>query len=681
MSNLFVSFFWHFHQPYYKDTIDNIYIFPYTKIHLLKNYYMMAKIVEQNKIKVNFNFTPILLEEINDYEKNNYKCLITEYSKLNRDFLIENKKNIVKKLLSFLSINSINKYERLKELSLKNLNDYNLSDILDLITLFNLSLIPNFEKDERIEKIEQKGGNYNDEDRFYILEKQNEIIKKVLPLYKELFNQNLIEITTSPFSHPIIPLIIDTEIARRCGENNLPKERFSHPEDIYEQIKIGKDIFIRNFEKEPLGIWPSEGGVSDEVIDIFLNNNFKYFATDEDILFKTLKTNIRENIYKPYYIKRNNNKISVIFRDKTISDLIGFKYSSMNEHDAVNDFISRVNLIKENLKKDGLLIVLLDGENPWEFYKNNGYDFLNLLYTSISKENGVILSTINEILDSIESQEIDHIDCGSWVNGDFKTWIGDEEDNLSWDYLKKIRDDFDTLNEEKKEEVKKLLFVLEGSDWNWWYGKSYGDNIKKDFDYLYRRHMLSFYLSSGLNIREFVYKPIILNDKIFINLKVKGYIEPKIDGKITNFYEWENGFYYDKEEKLSEIYSNDKFFEYIKGGFDKENLYLLIKTNKNYKEYKIEINLNPDNEKYKLIFIFNQKNVTLSSNLKVNVEYYFDDVFEIKIPFFKEIFFKENTLSFFLIFYLNDKPVSKIPEDGFFIIETDERNLISEWIV
>ncbi|MGB9843946.1 MAG: glycoside hydrolase family 57 protein [Caldisericia bacterium] len=681
MSNLFVSFFWHFHQPYYKDTIDNIYIFPYTKIHLLKNYYMMAKIVEQNKIKVNFNFTPILLEEINDYEKNNYKCLITEYSKLNRDFLIENKKNIVKKLLSFLSINSINKYERLKELSLKNLNDYNLSDILDLITLFNLSLIPNFEKDERIEKIEQKGGNYNDEDRFYILEKQNEIIKKVLPLYKELFNQNLIEITTSPFSHPIIPLIIDTEIARRCGENNLPKERFSHPEDIYEQIKIGKDIFIRNFEKEPLGIWPSEGGVSDEVIDIFLNNNFKYFATDEDILFKTLKTNIRENIYKPYYIKRNNNKISVIFRDKTISDLIGFKYSSMNEHDAVNDFISRVNLIKENLKKDGLLIVLLDGENPWEFYKNNGYDFLNLLYTSISKENGVILSTINEILDSIESQEIDHIDCGSWVNGDFKTWIGDEEDNLSWDYLKKIRDDFDTLNEEKKEEVKKLLFVLEGSDWNWWYGKSYGDNIKKDFDYLYRRHMLSFYLSSGLNIREFVYKPIILNDKIFINLKVKGYIEPKIDGKITNFYEWENGFYYDKEEKLSEIYSNDKFFEYIKGGFDKENLYLLIKTNKKYKEYKIEINLNPDNEKYKLIFIFNQKNVTLSSNLKVNVEYYFDDVFEIKIPFFKEIFFKENTISFFLIFYLNDKPVSKIPEDGFFIIETDERNLISEWIV
>lgn len=681
MSNLFISFFWHFHQPYYKDIIDNIYLFPYTKIHLLKNYYMMAKIVEQNKVKVNFNFTPILLDQINDYEKNNNKCLITEYSKFNKELLIENKENIIKKLFSFLSINSINKYERLKELSLKNPNDYNQEDILDLITLFNLSLIPHFEKDERIEKIEQKRKNYNDEDRFYILEKQNEIIRKVLPLYKELFNENLIEITNSPYSHPIIPLIIDIEIARKCGENNLPKERFSHPEDIYEQIKIGKDIFMKNFGKEPLGIWPPEGGVSDEVIDIFINNNFKYFATDEDILFKSLNSNIRENIYKPYYIKRNNNKIYVIFRDKIISDLIGFKYSSMNEYDAINDFVSRINLIKENLKKDGLLIVLLDGENPWEFYKNNGYDFLNLLYTSISKEKGVFLTTVSKILDSVESEEIDHIDCGSWINGDFKTWIGDDEDNLSWSYLNKIRDDFDILNEEKKEEIKKILFVLEGSDWNWWYGKSYEDNIKKDFDYLYRRHMLSFYLSSGLNIKEFIYKSIILNKRNFINLKVKNYIEPKIDGKITDFYEWENGFYYDKEEKLSEIYSNDKFFEYIKGGFDKENLYLLIKTNENYKDFKIEINLNPDSETYKLIFMFNQKNVTLSSNPKVNLEYYFDEVFEIKMPFFKEIFFKENTLSFFLIFYFNDKPVSKTPEDGLFIIETDERNLVSEWIV
>ena len=681
MSNLYINFFWHFHQPYYKDTIDNIYLFPYTKIHLLKNYYMMGKLVEKNKVKVNFNFTPVLLEQINDYEEKNSKCLITEYSKLDINFLKENKELVIKKFLSFLSSKTINRFDRLKELSLKNSKDFESQEILDLITLFNLSLIPDFEKDDKIKKIEDKGRNFENEDRFYILEKQDEIIKKVLPLYKDLYNENLIEITTSPYSHPIIPLIFDTDIAKRCGEYNLPEERFSHPKDINEQIKLGNEIFIKNFEKYPSGIWPPEGGVSKEIIDVFIDNNFKYFATDEEILFKTLKSNSRDNLYKPYFIKKDGKKISIIFRDKILSDLIGFRYSSMNEYDAVNDFLSRVKIIKESLKKDCSLIVLLDGENAWEFYNNNGIDFLNLLYDTLSKENGIILTTVSEILDSVESQEINYIECGSWINGDFKTWIGEEEDNLSWSYLKKIRDDFENLNEERKEKVKKLLFILEGSDWNWWYGKSYGDDIKRNFDYLYRRHMQAFYLYSELEARNFVYKPLIINEGNFIDLKVKDYIKPKIDGKITDFYEWENGFYYDIEEKLSEIYSNDRFFEYIKGGFDKDALYLLININKEFQNFELKLLLNPINEKYKLIFNFLNKNINVSSNLPVNIEYSFEDVFEIKIPFFNDIFYENSKISFFIIFYLNGKPVSKIPDKGSFLIDIDEKKLIQEWVV
>lgn len=641
----------------------------------------MGKLVENNKVKVNFNFTPVLLEQINDYEEKNSKCLITDYSKLDINFLKENKEMVIKKFLSFLSSKTINRFDRLKELSLKNSKDFESQEILDLITLFNLSLIPDFEKDDKIQKIEDKGRNFENEDRFYILEKQDEIIKKVLPLYKDLYNENLIEITTSPYSHPIIPLIFDTDIAKRCGEYNLPEERFSHPEDIYEQIKLGNEIFIKNFEKYPSGIWPPEGGVSNEIIDIFIDNNFKYFATDEEILFKTLKSNSRDNLYKPYFIKKDDKKISIIFRDKILSDLIGFRYSSMNEYDAINDFLSRVKIIKENLKKDSSLIVLLDGENAWEFYNNNGIDFLNLLYDTLSKENGIILTTVSEILDSVESQEINYIECGSWINGDFKTWIGEEEDNLSWSYLKKIRDDFENLNEEKKEKVKKLLFILEGSDWNWWYGKSCGDDIKRNFDYLYRRHMQAFYLYSELEARNFVYKPLIINEGNFIDLKVKDYIKPKIDGKITDFYEWENGFYYDIEEKLSEIYSNDRFFEYIKGGFDKDALYLLININKEFQNFELKLVLNPINEKYKLIFNFSNININVSSNLPVNIEYSFEDVFEIKIPFFNDIFYEKSKISFFIIFYLNGKPVGKIPDKGSFLMDIDEKKLIQEWVV
>lgn len=681
MSKLFINFFWHLHQPYYKDKIDNIYLLPYTKIHLIKNYYMMINIINKNRIKVNFNFTPILLEQINDYEEKNSKCIITEYSKLDSDSILKNKKNIVKKLLSFLSPITVNKYERLKELSLKKIEDFDIQDILDLTTLFNLSLIPDFEKDEKLIEIENKKRNYNDFDRFFILEKQDEIIKKVLPLYRQLFNENIIEITTSPYSHPIIPLIIDTNIAKRCQETNLPKERFVHPEDILEQIKIGKEIFVKNFDKHPIGFWPPEGGVSDEIIDILINNNFKYFATDEEILFKTLKSNSRENLYKPYYVKKDNKKIYIIFRDKILSDLIGFRYSSMSEYEAINDFLLRVKFIKENLKKDGSLIVLLDGENAWEFYKNNGFDFLNLLYDTLSKENDIILTTANEILDLVESQQLDYLETGSWINGDFKTWIGEEEDNISWNYLKIIRDDFMKLNEEKKAKLKKLLFILEGSDWNWWYGKSYGNDIKKNFDYLYRRHMQSFYLYSGLEAKPFIYKPIIIDENKFINLSVKGFITPNIDGKITNFYEWENGFYYESEEKLSEIVSFEKFFEYIRGGFDKDNLYLLIKINKELFSFEIKLILNSFNEKNSLIFSSNNKIITIKNNLPVNIEYAIKDFIEVKIPYYKELFYTDKKISFFLLFYLNNKPVSKIPDNGIFLIDIDEEKLKEEWVV
>lgn len=681
MSKLFINFFWHFHQPYYKDLIDNVYLLPYTKIHLIKNYYMMGKIIERNKNKVNFNFTPILLEQINDYEEKYSKCIISEYSNLDLDYIYENKKVIVKKILSFLSPTTINKYERLKELCNNKIEDFNVQDILDLTTLFNLSFIPDFEKDEKLVQIENKKRNYSDWDRFIILEKQDEIIKKVLPLYKQLFKENIIEITTSPYSHPIIPLIIDTDIAKRCGEFNLPKERFSHPEDILEQIKLGNEIFVKNFDRKPIGFWPPEGGVSDEIIDILINNNFKYFATDEEILFKTLKSNSRENLYKPYFIKRDDKKIYIFFRDKILSDLIGFRYSSMSEYDAVNDLLLRVRSIKDNLKKDRSLIILLDGENAWEFYKNNGFDFLNLLYDTLSKENNILITKASEILDSVESQQLDYIETGSWINGDFKTWIGEEEDNLSWDYLKIIRDDFVGLSEDNKERVKKILFILEGSDWNWWYGKSYGNDIKKNFDYLYRRHTQSFYLYSGLKAKPFIFKPIIVDENKFINLSVKGYITPNIDGKITNFYEWENGFYYENEEKLSEIVSYDKFFEYIRGGFDKDNLYLLIKINKEFKSFEIEIILNSFEEKNNLIFNFNDKKINIKNNLSVNVEYVMNDVLEMKIPFFEKMFSLDKKISFFILFYLNNKPISKIPDNGAFLIDVDEEKLKAEWIV
>lgn len=681
MNKLYIIFFWHFHQPYYKDLFQDIYILPYTKIHLLKNYYMMGKVVLDNKVNVNFNFTPILLDQINDYESGSYNCLLTNISKMDINDLEKNKVLVIETIKKFLNKSALKKYNRLDELINRDINYLNIQDLLDLITLYNLSLIPEFEKDEDIKKIENKEKNFDNLDRFVILNKQDEIIKKVIPLYNNLLEENLVDITISPYSHPIMPLIIDTEIARSCGETFLPKERFSYPEDIYDQINLGKEIFYKNFKKYPKGIWPPEGSVSYEVVEILFNTNFTYFATDEEILFKTLKKSDRSLIYKPYYFEKNGKKIYVFFRDRTLSDLISFKYSSMDENDAINDLLKKIREIKDSLKEDGVLLILLDGENPWEYYKNNGLTFLNLLYKTLKNEEGVVLSKINNVIESLNSIKLTSLEAGSWINGNFKTWIGEEEDNLSWDYLKIIRDDFESLDINLKQKLKKLIFILEGSDWNWWYGKSYNYDIKKDFDELYRKHMLSFYILSNRKIRNFVYLPIISDNKEEIKVMPKSLIEPKLDGKETDFFEWVNGFTYNEEENLTEIFLNTKMIELIKLGYDDINLYFLIKINKEIKKFDLNFIFKTKKEDINIKFSKNDNFTLEKSSYIDNIEYIYKDYLEIKMPILEDFYYIDKKLLFFIVTLIDGKPITKVPKGGYFSLDLNEKNILSNWVV
>ncbi|MBC7194623.1 MAG: hypothetical protein H5U37_03105, partial [Caldisericia bacterium] len=219
MNRLYISFLWHFHQPYYKDLTENFYILPYTRIHLVKNYYMMAKITEELSVNLNFNFTPILLEQIKDYESGDGKDLFTNIIEYGESYIRENKNILFERIKSLIPKNTISKYSRVKEIIQKSYDDLEINDLIDLFFYLNLSLILRFDFDKKVENLLFKEKNYSFDDINYLFEKQNEIIKKVLPLYRELFNENLIELTMSPYAHPISPLILDTDLAKRCGEN------------------------------------------------------------------------------------------------------------------------------------------------------------------------------------------------------------------------------------------------------------------------------------------------------------------------------------------------------------------------------------------------------------------------------------------------------------------------------
>jgi alpha-amylase/alpha-mannosidase (GH57 family) len=640
---------------------------------------MMAKMIEKNNIKMNFNFTPVLLDQINEYESGNIKDFFTLLIENGLDYLKENRDILIfEKTKKYISNNFIKNYPRLKEIINKKYEDLNDRDLIDLIFYFNLSLIIEIEKDEKIKSLEEKEKNYTFDDIFYLINKENSIIKKVLPLYRDLLKSNLIELTMSPYAHPISPLIIDTEIAKRCGESILP-ERFSYPEDLDGQIKLGKEIFFKNFNIEPKGLWPPEGAVSNEVIEIFIKNSFNYFLTDEDILFKTMKNRDRKNIYKKYFLKKDNKKIFVLFRDKILSDSIGFVYSQMNEEDSVKDFIDKLEKIKTLSDEDKYVFVILDGENPWEYYKNNGIDFLNLLYSQLKKQKDLEILKLSEIINDNDSIELNYIESGSWINGDFKTWIGEEEDNLSWEYLNQVRKDYEKLENDKKNFLKKILYIIEGSDWNWWYGKSYGDDVKKDFDLLYRRHIESFYYFSNIK-RDYYYKSIIKNNNSKVIMAVKNYITPNIDGKINNFFEWIDGFYYEREEKLSSIYFNERIIEFIRGGFDKDNLYLAIKINKNFKNFELILNFEGNKMISEITFLKRNYNLDIKTQL-IGIKANFYDLLETSIPLKNEIFKEKNIINFFIILKIDGKIVSKSPEYGIFEINLNPEEFFKNWEV
>lgn len=639
----------------------------------------MAKITEELSVNLNFNLTPILLEQIKDYENGDGKDLFTNIIEYGESYIQENKNILFERIKSIIPKNTISNYSRVKEIIQKNYDDLGINDLIDLFFYLNLSLLLRFDFDKKVENLLFKEKNYSFDDIYYLFEKQNEIIKKVLPLYRELFNENLIELTMSPYAHPISPLILDTDLAKRCGENYLP-ERFSHPEDLEGQIEFGKEVFYNTFNFYPNGIWPSEGAISYEVAQIFAEKNFTYFMTDEEILFKTIKSKDRKNLYNPYYLEFGNKKIFSLFRDKILSDSIGFVYSQFDENEAVKDFIEKINEIKKYSQEDKFVLVLLDGENAWEYYKNNGIDFLFNLYSELKKDKEVILSKISDVVNELNSKRLEYIETGSWINGDFKTWIGEEEDNLSWNYLKMIRDDFEKLSNDKKEELKKVLYILEGSDWNWWYGKTYDYNIKKDFDYLYRKHILSFYSLSKLPVRDEFYKTLIKEGREKIYLNVKNYIRPIIDGKINNFFEWNEGFYFDEEEKLTSIYFSNKIIEFIRGGFDENNFYIGVKINNNLKEYNLIINFEGKNKNYEIVLNKFENSSLLKGDL-IDIEWNINHLFEAKIPLFDEIFKKDKILNFFILVEVNNKTLSKSPPCGLFEINLDQKELISQWEV
>lgn len=516
------------HQPEYRDLRNGEYHLPWTYLHTIKDYVdMVAHLENDIGARAIVNFAPVLLEQIDDYAQqlNGY----LNHGKALRDPLLasladpvlmlddEKRLYIIKSCLRANKERLIEPFEDFEKLvdmaetAIKNkeiLGYYSEQYFTDLLVWYHLAWTAETvrQTDERIKSLIKKARQFTLHDRHLLIEVFNELISSVIPRYRKLAEEARIELSMTPYAHPIVPLLINFDSARQSmPEVDLPLAN-DYP-DGWERskwhMKKGIEVFKHYFGFEPQGCWPSEGSISEGMIELASEVGIKWLASGETVLRNSLnKSNMdTDNCIHESYLYRENS-VSCFFRDDGLSDMIGFKYSTWHADDAVANFINHLESIAENCadKPDAIISVILDGENAWEYYPQNAYHFISALYEKIGEHKDLNLTTYNEYLKKHSANKVlNEIVAGSWVYGTFSTWIGEKDKNRAWDMLVEAKKVYDrvvnegTLSIEERQCADMQLATCESSDWFWWFGEYNSAESVAAFDEQYRLHLSNLY--------------------------------------------------------------------------------------------------------------------------------------------------------------------------------------------
>src|SRR5690348_4036180 len=523
------------HQPYYRHPQTSEFVLPWVRLHASKDYLHMARLLQEfPKVKANFTMVPSLRDQLEDYARgaDDEDTRVTMRT-VDGDLTYEEKQHMLRRFFSIHHGNVIHRHEeyrRLLQLAMAAGDDRVelLSDdyFVDLAVWFNLAWIDpdDIAGDSRLASLRDAGRRYTREDVRYVIGRQRLMASGVPHLYHRLEHDGQLELLTVPYYHPILPLLIDSRSALVADPNAImPDPPFAYPDDAAFQLEEAIASHERAFGKKPRGTWPSEGAISPEAASAIFKSGLEWFASDEGVLAASIGTHFQRDeigavtepqlLYRPYRI---GGAGTAIFRDREMSDRIGFMYGDMNPVDAVGDMIWKLERARDRLPDDGgpyLASIILDGENAWEQYPNNGNDFLRQLYGTLQQDERFETVRVSDHLDrSPATIELPRLHTGSWIDANLRVWIGEPAHARAWSALERTRrfaqEQWGALRHMPKS-VRQPLMVAEGSDWFWWYSSRNSSPEDAVFDELFRANLEVVWWYAGAEPPDDLRQPIL----------------------------------------------------------------------------------------------------------------------------------------------------------------------------
>lgn len=615
-SPIAVAFLWHFHQPDYREPREvrtddgpETAILPWVRLHASRAYFDLAWLHHRHPdLRSTVNFVPILVEQLQAFVAGARDRYWAVSHKPARDLTQADRAFIVERFFALHHAHGVQsrpRYASLLERQARGADAFDIDDLRDLQVLFNLAW---FGFGARVEypflaEMEQKGHGFREDEKRKVLDLQVAVARRILPLWRALAARGQVELTTTPYAHPILPLIIDTDAMADCQPRDPRPPRFAFPDDAAWHVEQAVAHHAAWVGQAPTGCWPAEGAVGNDTAALLAEHGLRWMATDEAQLFRALPPGSpRRALYQPWRLQTGGTALDVVFRDRTLSDLIGFTYARNPAESAVGDLLARVRaagtLPGTAPQRPPLVLIALDGENPWETYPESGRAFLETLANALTRAPDLASVCLTAHLAAHPPvATLPRLPAGSWINGDFRIWIGDPTDNTAWRLLGDARR---ALSQEHADSSARLdsafqtspaqvsahlnaltrarrhLLIAEGSDWFWWYGEPFRGSHKDDFDHLFRARLRAAWRALDLPIPEALHHPLEARAAPPPQAVPDRFLHPRFAPGDSTWFEWSGAGVHALLAAGTAMHAGTGWFVRLLYGFDSEYAYFRL---------------------------------------------------------------------------------------------------------